>query len=574
VLGPLSEAEAGRRGVDPAWLDQLRRSRRAIAVRLAGEEVTAAVEDAGRLRDALGAALPVGIPDAHLALVADPLGDVVGRYARTHAPFAASDAAHALGLPPAVATEVLDRLAASGRLVRGEFRPLGPDAARHTEYCDPEVLRRIRRRTIARLRHEIEPVPQAQLAAYLPRWQHVAPSGSRPDLRGVDGCFEVIDQLAGTALPASTWMRAVLPARVDDASDAVLDQLIASGDVVWWGLSPLSGGDGVVALAPADRVAALRTPPVVDLDEAQQQVVDVLASSGAVFFRDLADRVGVGASGAVLAADTDLLETLWSLVWSGHVTNDGWAALRARIAGTATRSAPRVRRGRPGLPSRSGPPAGAGRWSLLPTCSSDPTTASTAIAQALLDRHGIVTRGAVAAERIDGGFARMYRVLSAFEDAGRCRRTYAVEGLGASQFAIPVAVDRLRALRPGRDAEIVVLAATDPANAYGAALPWPDLPGTDVAHRPARKAGAVVVLHDGRPALYVEKGGRSMLVWDLGAAALESAARALVRDWARVGGGRSIVVRVNGSAPTPAMTATLTAAGLLATPRGLRLGAR
>ena len=574
VLGPLSDAEGARRGVDPAWLAQLRDARRAIAVRLGGTDVTAAVEDAARLRDALGVALPVGIPEAHLALVADPLGDVVGRFARTHAPFAPSDAAAALALPIAVVTEVLDRLTAGGRLVRGEFRPLGADTVRQTEYCDPDVLRRIRRRTIARLRHEIEPMPQHQFAAFLPRWQHVAPSGRRPDLHGVDGCFEVVDQLAGTALPASTWMRSVLPARVADAHDATLDALIASGDIVWWGVAPLPGGDGVVALAPTDRVGTLRTPPVHEPDGAQQAVLAALAGGGALFFRDLADRVRVGAADAPVASDAALVEVLWSLVWTGHVTNDGWAALRARIAGTRPRPASPSRRGRPGLPSRSGPPAGAGRWSLLPASDADPTATSSAIAQALLERHGIVTRGAVAAERIEGGFARMYRVLSAFEDVGRCRRTYAVEGLGASQFAVPAAVDRARAWRPGRDAEVVVLAATDPANAYGAALPWPDLPGTDVAHRPARKAGAVVVLHDGRPALYVEKGGRSLLIWDLGEEVAAEAAACLVRDWPRVGAGRSIVTRVNGTEPTPALAAVLTGAGFLPTPRGLRLGGR
>jgi ATP-dependent helicase Lhr and Lhr-like helicase len=574
LLGPLSDGEAARRGIDPAWLRQLVQARRAIDVRLAGVDVTAAVEDAGRLRDALGLALPVGIPEAHLALVLDPLGDVVARYARTHAPFAPGEAAAALGLPLAVVAEVLDRLVAAGRVVRGEFRPLGDGVPRQTEYCDPGVLRRIRRRTIARLRHEIEPVPQAQLAAFLPRWQHVAPSGRRPDLHGVDGCFEVIDQLAGTSLPASTWLRSVLPARVSDANDALLDQLIASGDVVWWGLVPLPGGDGVVALAPADRVSMLRSAPTVDLDEAQQAVVSALAAGGAVFFRDLADRLGVGGADSPLRSDADLLETLWSLVWCGHVTNDGWAALRARLAGTGARPAPRGRRGRPGLPTRSGPPAGAGRWSLLPGGGVDPTAASAALAQSLLERHGIVTRGAVASERIDGGFARMYRVLAAFEDSGRCRRTYAVEGLGAAQFAVPAAVDRLRALRPAREPEVVVLAATDPANAYGAALPWPDLPGTDVTHRPGRKAGAAVVLRDGQLVLYLEKGGRSLLAWEVDGPALADAAAALVRDWPRHGPARVIVSRVNGAAPTPELSATLVAAGFLPTPRGLRIGGR
>ena len=574
LLGPLSDADAADRGVAREWLDRLVADRRAIGVRIAGREATAAVEDAGRLRDALGAALPVGVPEAHLAPVDDPLGDVVGRYARTHGPFPAAQAADALGLPGAVAVEVLDRLTASGRLARGEFRPGG----RHVEYCDAEVLRRIRRRSIARLRQEIEPVAHDRLAAFLPTWQHVPSHGQRSTLRGLDGCFEVIDQLAGTALPASTWLQAVLPTRVDDAHDGLLDALIASGDVVWWGLSALPGGDGVVALAPADRAADLRAEPV-DVEGPAAAVLAGLRRSGAVFFRELADAVGVGSQDGAVATDAELLEALWDLVWAGQVTNDGWSGLRARIGGARTGRAGAQRstlarsRRRPGLPSRSGPPAGAGRWSALPAVRPDATARGVALGQALLDRYGIVTRGVVSAERVDGGFARMHRVLTGFEDVGRCRRTYAVEGLGAAQFALPVAVDRLRAARPDRDHAFVVLAATDPANAYGAALPWPAA-AVDIAHRPARKAGAVVVLVDGRPALYLERGGRSLLTWTDDDEACLLAARALVADAGRVGLHRATITRIDGADPTPRMTGLLTAAGFRATPRGLRLGGR
>ena len=571
ILGPLSDAEAAARGIEPDWLASLCSDRRAIRIRTAGDDRTAAIEDAGRLRDALGIALPVGIPDAHLAIVADPLGDVVGRYARTHGPFTAEQAAAGLGLPPGVAREVLSRLASSGRLVRGEFRPLAGAAreqgSSHTEYCDVEVLRRIRRRSIAKLRHEIEPVPPARYAAFLPKWQRVSPTGARSELRGVDGCYEVIEQLAGTALPASTWLRSVLPARVDDVHDGMLDELIGSGDVVWWGVSALSGGDGIVCLAPTDRAPLLRRPPAsIDDDPAAVAVADALGAGGALFFRDLADRVGAGRSGGPLASDADLVEALWRLVWAGAVTNDGWSALRARISGARPRTP--ARRGRPGLPQRSGPPAGAGRWSLLPTLSTDPTSGATAMGQALLDRHGIVTRGTVVSERIDGGFARMYRVLTAFEDAGRCRRTYAIEGLGASQFALPSAVDRLRATP--RSAHVTtVLAATDPANAYGAALPWPAL-AVDVSHRPGRKAGAIVVVVDGELALYLERGGKSLLVWDHPDDLLAMAATALVRDGQRLGMDRAVIAKVNGATPTDDHARLLAEAGFLPTPRGLR----
>jgi ATP-dependent Lhr-like helicase len=295
-------------------------------------------------------------------------------------------------------------------------------------------------------------------------------------------------------------------------------------------------------------------------------VLAALGAGGALFFRDLADQVGAGRSDGPIASDADLIETLWRLVWSGAVTNDGWSALRARIGGSRPR--PATRRGRPGLPQRSGPPAGAGRWSLLAPLATDPTSAATATAQALLDRHGIVTRGTVVSERIDGGFARMYRVLTAFEDAGRCRRTYAIEGLGASQFALPTAVDRLRAT-PRAEHVAVVLAATDPANAYGAALPWPGL-AVDVSHRPGRKAGAVVVTVDGELALYLERGGKSLLMWELGPEALAAAAAALVRDGQRMGMDRAVIGKVNGAAPTADHSRLLGEAGFLATPRGLR----
>jgi ATP-dependent Lhr-like helicase len=571
ILGPLSDEEAAARGIDAEWLARLCADRRAIRVRTGGVDRTATIEDAGRLRDALGIALPVGIPDAHLAIVADPLGDVVGRYARTHGPFTAEQAAHLLGLPAGVSRDVLARLTAAGRLVHGEFRPLTGAAreqgASHTEYCDVEVLRRIRRRSIAKLRHEIEPVPPERYAAFLPRWQRVTSSGARSELRGVDGCYDVIEQLAGTALPASTWLRSVLPARVDDVHDGMLDELIGAGDVVWWGVSALAGGDGIVCLAPTDRAPLLRrAPTITDDDPAAVAVLAALESGGALFFRDLADRVGAGRSGGPITSDADLVETLWRLVWSGAVTNDGWGALRARIGGVRPR--PSARRGRPGLPQRSGPPAAAGRWSLLPALETDPTAAATATGQALLDRHGIVTRGTVVSERIDGGFARMYRVLTAFEDAGRCRRTYAVEGLGASQFALPTAVDRLRAT-PRSEHVATVLAATDPANAYGAALPWPAL-AVDVSHRPGRKAGAVVVLVDGELALYLERGGKSLLLWEHAPEVLACAAAALVRDGQRMGMDRAVIARVNGAMPSAEHARLLAEAGFLPTPRGLR----
>jgi ATP-dependent Lhr-like helicase len=570
VLGPLSDAEARACGVDPAWLSELIDQRRAFPARIAGASVTAAVEDAGRLRDALGIVLPPGIPAAHLDPGPDPVGDLVSRYARTHGPFTVDDASTAIGLPPGVVRATVDQLHQRGRLARGEFRPVGAGGSpTQIEYCDPDVLRRVRRRSIARLRHQAEPVAPEAFAEFLPQWQSVAPVGRRPARAGADACFDVIDQLAGLALPASEWLTSALIDRVDGAAGHSIDILLANGDIRWWGHAPLAGGDGLVCLAPADRVPDLLPPASDTISDAARRVLDVLLDAGALFFRDVADRAGVGASGALLPSDGALLDALWELVWAGHITNDGWACLRARVSGART-SAPRRSTRRPHLPQRSGPPAGAGRWSALPPAV-DPTSAGAAQAQALLDRYGIVTRGSVAAERVPGGFARTYRVLTALEDAGRCQRMYAVEGLGAAQFTVPTAVDRLRAaaVRPRTEPVVHVLAATDPANAYGAALPWPA--SESGRHRPGRKPGALVVLVDGALVLFLEKGGRSLLTWagedpDV----LPLALHALGIHAPRLGRDRFVVDRVDGTPLDDSQRTRLAAAGFLPTPRGMR----
>ena len=479
----------------------------------------------------------------------------------------------------AVAEAGLGRLVSDGRLTRGEFRPVEAGGVPvHREYCEPQVLRRIRRRSIARLRHEVEPVPPEQYASFLPQWQHVTRVGERPGLHGPDGCFEVLDQLAGAALPASTWTTAVLPARVDGVIDSDLDTLLASGDVVWWGVAPLPGGDGVVALAPADRAPALLPELDTDLSESAALVVAALQEGGAQFFRDLADRCGVAATGSPLPDDGALVEAIWEAVWAGQVTNDGWVALRARVNGTTGPITRRrgARSRRHALPTRTGPAAGSGRWSALSPFRTgvEPTAASTTRAEVLLERYGLVTRGAVAGERIEGGFARMYRVLQAFEDAGRCQRVYAVEGLGAAQFGTTSAIDRLRAARPGRAPSVVVLAATDPAQPYGAALTWPGLPVEGLGHRPGRKAGALVVLVDGRLVLFCEKGGRTLLAWpdhpEGESTDLDHALTALAASAPRLGLTRFVLTRVNGADIDAEWGERLRSAGFLPTPRGWR----
>ncbi|MFJ2083006.1 ATP-dependent helicase [Micromonospora chokoriensis] len=578
VLGDLSDAELTERGVPEAWLTELEATRRVLRVRIAGEQRWVGVEDAARLRDALGVALPVGVAEAYLAPVADPLGDLVARYARTHGPFAAASCAARFGLGVFVVEQALRRLGATGRVVSGEFTPDSAGA----QWCDAEVLRMLRRRSLAALRREIEPVPPRALATFLPRWQQVGSSA-----RGVEALAATVEQLQGAAVPASALERLVLPGRVADYSPAQLDELCASGEVLWAGSGAISGGDGWVTLAYADAAPLLLPPP----DEAltrtplHDAVLDALDDGQALFFRALADRVGS-------TDDAALTTVIWDLVWAGHLTNDTLAPLRAVLgAGGAHRSrpsAPRSRYRRPGrvaLPSRSGPPTVAGRWSRLPERDVDPTRRAAALADVLLERHGVVTRGAVMAEQVVGGFSAVYPVLSALEERGAARRGYFVEGLGAAQFAVPGAVDRLRALADptdgarGRGTPATVLAATDPANPYGAALPWPDrvLDSGDGAapatgHRAGRKAGALVVQVGGDLVLYVERGGRTLLSFSDEADALAAAGKALA-DAVHSGAlGAMSVERADGEAVhSSPLRDALTAAGFRATPRGLRL---
>ncbi|MEU2612065.1 ATP-dependent helicase [Micromonospora sp. NPDC007271] len=577
VVGDLSDAELAGRGVPAGWLTELAAARRVLRVRIAGEDRWVGVDDAARLRDALGVALPVGVAEAYLAPVADPLGDLVARYARTHGPFAAASCAARFGLGVFVVEQALRRLAATGRVVSGEF---APDSV-GTQWCDAEVLRLLRRRSLAALRREIEPVPPRALAAFLPRWQQVGSSA-----RGVEAVAATVEQLQGVAVPASALERLVLPARVADYSPAQLDELCASGEVVWAGSGAISGGDGWVTLAYADVAPLLLPPP----DEAlartplHDAVLDALADGQALFFRSLSDRVGSADDAALAAA-------IWDLVWAGHLTNDTLAPLRAVLGGGGAHrsrpSAPRTRYRRPGrvaLPSRSGPPTVAGRWSRLPERDLDPTRRAAALADLLLERHGVVTRGAVMAEQVTGGFAAVYPVLSALEERGAARRGYFVEGLGAAQFAVPGAVDRIRALvddTRSAGGPTVVLAATDPANPYGAALPWPERvvdsgDGTTPAtgHRAGRKAGALVVLVGGDLALYVERGGRTLLSFTDDADLLAAAGKALA-DAVHSGAlGAISVERADGEAVRSSpLRDALTAAGFRPTPRGLRLRA-
>ncbi|MDQ4124466.1 MAG: winged helix DNA-binding domain-containing protein, partial [Actinomycetota bacterium] len=481
-LGDLSEDEVAARSTGAAgeWIATLKDRARILPVRIAGHERLIAAEDASRYRDALGVALPVGVPAAFLEPVDDPLADLVARFARTHGPFTEDDVAQRFGIGPAVARKVLAALEADGRVVEGEFRPGGTGR----EWIEIEVLRLLRRRSLAAFRKEVEPVAPEVLARFTVAWHGIGPHG--PRAATPDALLSVVEQLQGAPLPASALETRILPARLPGYSPALLDQLGASGEVVWCGAGAIGSTDGWVALALADRADLLLPEPVGgDLSPPAVAALDALASGGAMFFRQIADASGSG-------DDTELLLALWELVWAGRITNDTLAPLRALLRGGTRASRPaRARRG-PRMPSRMGPPAAAGRWSLVPERRGDATRRLHATAEQLLVRHGIVTRGAAMAERVSGGFAGVYSVLKAFEDSGRCRRGYFVEGLGGAQFAQPGAVDRLRSLEePGdKAARTHVLAAVDPANPYGAALEWPEREGS---HRPGRKAGAMVV---------------------------------------------------------------------------------
>ena len=580
LLGPMTVEELTERVVDdenPAvgtWLDELRGTGRVIPVGIAGDARWAVIEDSARLRDALGVPLPVGVPVAFTEPVPDPLGDLIARYARTHGPFTLAAAAARFGLGTAVVLDTLRRLATQRRVVEGEFRP----GATGAEWCDSEVLRRLRGRSLAALRHEVEPVDQATFGRFLPAWQNVGGT-----LSGIDGVAHVIDQLAGVALPASAWETLVLPARVRNYSPAWLDDLTLTGEVIWAGAGSLAGNDGWVSLHLADSAALTLPERLEPLPEGElaTKVLESLAGGGAYFFRQLSNAVGS-------LDDKELQTTLWDLVWEGLVTNDTFAPLRVHLGGALKKRTPspsRARsfstRTRASLPSAGGPPSVGGRWSLLPSPALETTVRAKANAELLLERHGVVTRGAVVNEGVRGGFALAYRVLSGFEETGRARRGYFVEGLGGAQFATGPTVDRLRSFARDEDSReppaAITLAATDPANPYGAALAWPAVEGSvedgPRGHRPGRKAGAVVVLVDGELALYLERGGKTALTFGLGEAAMAAASASLVRA-VRERIGKARIDKVNGDfvIGTP-LGDSLVEAGFLLSPQGLRLRA-
>ncbi len=504
LLGPLDRHELEARAAEGAdvgvWLEQLESDLRVIEVGIGEARRYAAAEDAGRLRDALGVAVPVGLPAAYTDSVEDPLGDLARRFARTHGPFVARQFGDRFAVPIERVEAVLDRLVSAGALVRGEFRPGGMTR----EWVDEGVLRTLRRRSLAALRAEVAPVEKSALGRFLPAWQGV---GVRR--RGPDGLAEVIGTLQGAPLPASMLERAILPARMADYRPADLDALCTSGEVVWLGAGGIGSSDGRIVLAFRDQVGLLVLPSEGELDEPVHDLIRAhLAERGASFWPEITAAVAAGGEDP---GTTAVLAALWDLVWAGEVTNDSLAPVRAfvdRRRGSKPRRA--GRRPRVGQLREAGPPTAAGRWSLVRPLlgSGQPDTKiTTARALQLVERYGVLTREAALGEGIEGGFAGVYPVLKALEERGDVRRGYFVEGLGAAQFALPGAVDRLRSMS-GDEAPVsaVALAAVDPAQPYGASLRWPDTDG-----RPARTAGAWVVLVDGEPAVYLERGGKSLV---------------------------------------------------------------
>lgn len=562
-----------------AWADELVAQRRALKVRIRGAEVYAAIEDAARLRDALGIPLPMGVPVAFLEPVEAPLEDLVLRYARTHGPFTTEQAAHSLGLANAVVIQTLRRLVQDNRIESGEFTP----GRTGGEWCDIEILRRIRARTLAALRSEVEPTPQDAYARFLLDWQDVGTGAGRGTqashsadaLRGLDGVYTVIEQLAGVPLPASAWESYVFPARVTDYAPAMLEELLASGDVVFSGAGALAADDGWIAFHTTDTVAlslplampdavvaksadakggtgaatgadyAADSPEVATHSTVHERVLEVLGSGGAFYVGQIAQALAADGAdpGATPVTDAVVGSVLWDLLWSGRVTNDSFLPVRSLLMqGKAThqsRSRARTRTtrvGRAGLrglrsASASKPavlsPAerlNVGRWAALPAPETDPTLLAAARAEMLLARYGVVTKGGASVE--GASFGTLYKVFQRREETGTVRRGYFVEKLGAAQFALSGTVDRLREFVRDNDAPAaapsatfatgtpaytaVTLAATDPANPFGGVLPWPDPPAKA---RPGRKAGALVVMVDGHAALYVERGGRTVISW-------------------------------------------------------------
>ena len=500
-LGDLGEKEMAARGATPEWIVALITEHRAFRVHIAGEERIVAVDDAQIYRDALGIQLPAGIPFSQndTAQNISPLAQIVLRYAKTHAPFTPSDVAARYAIAKTAAERACQQLVDQQLLLGGHFHRAGSAL----EYCHGDVLAAIRRKSLAKLRRDVEAVPQEVLPRFQLQWH-----GINGKARGLGRLDEALTQLQGVALPASVWERDILPARVSDYSEGMLDELMRTGAYVWVGSGSLGKNDGRVAIFRREDVqnAILSDKSIPDVTEIHEKIRERLGR-GPAFFADLwavvrESKLDPGVDRDLLASrQGDVVAALWDLVWASEITNDSWVPLRFLDA----------KRQRPQRKSliRLGPPHVQGRWSLINELSNSKvavTEKMSGLAQQLLRRHGVVTRETVRSENIAGGFAALYPIYRVMEESGKVRRGYFVEGLGGAQFAAPGAADGLRVHRVTQG-RVDLLAATDPANPYGAVLEWPALSG-----RAQRVAGAYVVLADGALRCYLERGGRSLLV--------------------------------------------------------------
>lgn len=677
-----------------AFARELISAHRALVFSMHGTEHFAAIEDAARLRDGLGIPLPMGVPLVFLEPVAQPLQDLISRYARTHAPFTTVQAARALGLGSAVVEATLRALATEHRVISGEFLPeevraelalarTGTIEPAGSEWVDAQVLRTLRARSLAALRADVEPVAPEIYGRFLPPWQHLqsweisqekfapgtfgvplngqkifARTNEGSMLTGYDGLLTAIDQIAGVRIPASALEPLVLRSRVKNYSAALFDRALSSGDVLWTGDGELAG-DGWVTLHLSEAASltlpaeAERESKLAELTPLDRAVFEVLGGGG-LFFPQIRQSLehytaqALAVAGSTNPAQSpftsaDISHSLWRLVWAGLITNDTFAPVRALLAtghsahklkkpapvaraavrrGAARLATSRLsgstlgRRGQAGqlsTPTDMVAPMDSGRWSQVLTEDLDPTIAAHARAELLLDRYGILTRGAVAAEDTPGGFAAIYRVLSAAEEKGAARRGYFIEELGAAQFSTANGVDRLREYdrelenqggSTQKKRSLVLLAATDPANPYGSTLPWPapsslGQTGQELTkHKPGRKAGAVVVLIDGKLGLYLERGGRTVLLFTADSEDVRAAAP-LLGELVRRGAADNIMIeKVNGLGilenlapfavfdgegqmcaqpaqenehPVTALRKGLQEAGFYATPKGVRM---
>jgi len=572
-IGDLSVEEIAARSTlaDTAGaVAQLERARRILPLPIAGARRYVAVEDAARFRDALGVPLPPGLPESLLEPVRDPGGDLALRYARSHAPFPARQFAARYGLGVAIGESILFRLTEAGRLIEGEFCPGGNER----EWVDADVLRSLRRRSLATLRHEIEPVGTDALGRFLVSW-HGLGSGRL----GLEPLLDAIEQLQGASIPASVLEREVLPARLRDYEPSMLDTLMAAGEVIWVGVEPLGERDGRIALYLTDHLARLRPPAAVAavVEGRAAEALDYLRQHGASFFAAIHAGTGGG-------FPQETVDAIWELVWKGLVTNDTLHPLRAYSRSEDKRAA-RKHRAQPFKSRRLIPPAAEGRWSLVATTKMTKaagTDWAAAMAQQLLTRHGIVTRETVAAEAVAGGFTAVYDVLKAMEDTGRVRRGYFVAGLGAAQFAMPAALDLLRSMRDApEEPRTVILAATDPANPYGGIVKWPETPSSgmsgndaDGGRGPTRSVGALVILVDGAAAGYLRRGERELLLFLADAEPQRSrTGRAVARALIDLSRGREpgrrglLIAEING------VTATTHPAARLFVDEGFAIGA-